>query len=129
MFREGPIPAFVHGLIEYIAGAVFIAAPFLFSFDSGTAKAVAIVAGVLVLIIAASTDMSTGLAKTIPLPAHVLLDYLLAILLIASPFLFGFSDDGTSTAFFIVVGVLYLLVTIGTRFIREEKPRRRGRPA
>jgi hypothetical protein len=129
MFREGPIPAFVHGLIEYAAGVLFIAAPFLFSFDSGTAKAVAIVAGVLVLIVASSTDMSTGLAKTIPLPAHVLLDYVLAILLIASPFLFGYSDDGTATAFFIVVGVLHLLITIGTRFIRDERPRQRARAA
>ena len=129
MFKQGPVPVFVHGVIEYLAAALFIAAPFLFSFDSGTAKAVAIVAGVLVLIIAASTDMSTGLAKTIPLPAHVLLDYLLAILLIASPFLFGFSGDGTATAFFIVLGVLHLLITIGTRFVRDEKSQRRARAA
>jgi hypothetical protein len=53
------------------------------------------------------------------------LDYILAILLIASPFLFGFSDDGTATAFFIVLGVLHLLLTIATRFIRDERPRRR----
>jgi len=124
MFKQGPIPAFVHGLVEYVAGALFIAAPFLFAFDSDTATAVSIVAGVVVLIVTASTAMSTGLIKSIPVPAHVVLDYLLAILLIASPFLFGFDEDGTATAFFIVLGVIHLLVTIGTRFIREERPRR-----
>jgi hypothetical protein len=131
MFKQGPIPAFVHGLLEYVAGALLVAAPFLLTFDSDTATAVSIVAGVAVLIIAASTAMSTGLIKSIPVPAHVILDYALAILLIASPFLFGFDDDGTATAFFIVLGVVHLLVTIATRFMREETPprRRRSSPA
>jgi len=131
MFRQGPIPAFVHGLIEYAAGVLLIAAPFLFSFDSDAATAVSIVAGVLVLIVAASTAMSTGLIKSIPVQAHVMMDYVLAAALIASPFLFGFSGDGTATAFFIILGVVHLLVTIGTRFIGEEQPprrRRRGEP-
>lgn len=125
MFKQGPIPAFVHGLIEYAAGVLLIAAPFVFPFDSDTATAVSIVAGVLVLIVAASTAMSTGLIKSIPVHAHVILDYALAILLIASPFLFAFDDDGTATAFFIVLGVAHLLITIATRFLRDEEPRRR----
>ena len=126
MFKQGPVPAFVHGLIEYVAAIVFIAAPFVLDFDSDTATAVAIVAGVLILIVAASTAMTTGLIKSIPVQAHVVLDYVLAILLIAAPFVFAFSDDGTATAFFIVLGVLHLLLTIATRFIRENRaPRRR----
>jgi hypothetical protein len=128
MFKQGPIPAFVHGLVEYGVGALFIAAPFVLAFDSDTATAVSIIAGVIVLIVAASTAMSTGLIKSIPVQAHVVLDYLLAILLIASPFLFGFDEDGTATAFFIVVGVVHLLMTIATRFIREERRRERTRP-
>ena len=123
MFKQGPIPAFVHGVLEYVAGALFIAAPFLFAFDSDTATAVSIAAGVVVLVVAACTAMSTGLIKSIPVQAHVILDYLLALILIASPFLFGFDDDGTATAFFIVIGVVHLLLTIATRFIREERPR------
>ena len=69
MFRQGPVPAFVHGLVEYAGGALLIAAPFLFSF----------------------------------------------------------SGDGTPTAFFIVFGVVYLLLTIATRFIREDRRGRRRR--
>lgn len=116
MLREGPIPRFVHGAIEYVAGVLLIAAPFLFSFDSNAAVAVAVVAGVVVLIVAASTDGPTSLVNSIPLAAHVLLDYALAALLVASPFLFGFSGESAPTAFFIVLGVAHLLVTIGTRF-------------
>ena len=125
MFKQGPIPAFVHGVIEYLAGALFIAAPFLFSFDDGTATAVAIVAGVVILVVTASTALPTGLIKSIPVHAHAVIDFALAAVLIAAPFLFGFSDDGTATAFFIVLGVVHLLLTIATRFVSEERPRRR----
>jgi SPW repeat len=128
MFKKGPVPAFAHGMIEYAAGVLFIAAPFLFGFDADAATAAAIVAGVAILVLAASTAMPTGLMKSIPIAAHVLLDYVLALLLIAAPFLFGFSDDGTATAFFIVLGVLHLLLTIATRFVRDE-PRRPARSA
>ena len=124
MFKQGPIPAFVHGIIEYLAAALFIAAPFLFAFDSGTATAVSIVVGVLILIVTASTALPTGLIKSIPVQAHAVIDFLLGAVLIASPFLFGFSDDGTATAFFIILGVAYLLLTIATRFVTEEQPRR-----
>ena len=124
MFKQGPVPAFVHGVIEYLAGALFIAAPFLFSFDDGTATAVAIVAGVLILVVTASTALPTGLIKSIPVQAHAVIDFALAAVLIAAPFLFGFSDDGTATAFFIVLGVVHLLLTIATRFVSEERPRR-----
>ena len=37
-------------------------------------------------------------------------------MLIASPFLFGFTEESSPTAFFIILGVVHLLVTIGTRF-------------
>ncbi len=119
----------MHGVVEYLAAALFIAAPFLFSFDDGTATALSIVVGVVVLIVAASTAWRTGLIGSIPVPAHVVLDYVLALLLIAAPFLFGFSDDGTATPFFIVLGVVHLLLTIATRFIAEERPAARRRAA
>src|SRR5919206_1721882 len=123
MLRQGPVPAFVHGMLDYLAGVLCIAAPFLFAFsDDGSATAVAIVAGVLIIVIAASSALTTGLIKSIPLQAHVVLDFLIAALLIAAPFLFAFSDDGAATPFFIVLGVWHLLLSIATRFVREARP-------
>jgi hypothetical protein len=127
MFKKGPIPPFVHGVLDYGLAALLIAAPFLFAFDADAATAVAIVAGVLVLVIGACTAWTTGIIKSIPVQAHVMLDYILAILLIASPFVFGFDDDGTATAFFIVVGIFGLLLAIATRFTPESRPRRAER--
>ncbi|MDQ3849702.1 MAG: hypothetical protein M3296_03690 [Actinomycetota bacterium] len=116
MLREGPIPRFVHGAIEYLAAALFIVAPFLFSFESDAATAASIVIGVLVLAVAASTDGPTSLVDSIPLAAHVLLDYALVAVLVAAPFVLSFSRESAPTAFFIVLGVVHLLLTIGTRF-------------
>jgi hypothetical protein len=116
VLRQGPIPHFVHGVIEYLAGVFLIVAPFLLSYDDGAAVAVSIVAGVAVLLIASATEGPTSLINSIPLPVHVVLDYGLAALLVATPFLFGFSGEGAPTAAFIALGVAHLLVTVGTRF-------------
>ena len=126
MLRQGPIPRLAHGLIEYAAVVLFIAAPFLFSFDSDAATAVAVVGGVAVLLVAATTEGPTGLVSQIPIAAHVVLDYLLGALLIASPFLFTFSDESAPTAFFIAAGVVHMLVTVATRFLVGEPGPRRG---
>lgn len=116
MLGQGPIPVFVHGLIEYVVGVLFVAAPFLFTFDSDAATAVSIIVGLVLLAVAASTDGPTSLINSIPVPAHVALDYVLAALLVALPFIAGYSDETAPTVLFIAVGVAHLLITIGTRF-------------
>jgi hypothetical protein len=125
MFREGPFPAFLHGLVEYVAGALFIALPLLLDYDSGAATAVSIVVGVLLIGVAASTDWGLSLNNQIPKAVHFALDWVLAGALIASPFLFGFSGESTPTAIFIAAGVLHILLTIGTRFGTKAKADRK----
>jgi hypothetical protein len=128
MVKQGPIPAFAHGLFEYIGGIALIALPLVLGYDSGAATAASIVLGVLVIFLTATTTWGTSLINSVPLPVHILLDYALAAVLIASPFLFSFSDESTPTAVFIAAGVLQLLVSIGTRYRKDEAPpRRRGR--
>jgi hypothetical protein len=127
LIRQGPITRAVHGLIEYVAGALFIAAPFLFAFESGTATAVAIVTGIVIIVVAAISAGPTSLVNSVPLAVHIVLDYVVAGLLVAAPFLFGFSGEGAPTAFFIVLGVMHLLVTIATRFGPRDDQRRRTR--
>ena len=132
MLKQGPIPRSLHGLIEYGAAVLLIAAPFLLDFDSGAATAVSIIAGVVVLFLAAATEGPTSLINYVPLAAHVVLDYVVAGLLIAMPFIAGFSDETEPTVLFVALGVLHILVTIGTRFRKvdgdDHRPRR-GRRA
>jgi hypothetical protein len=112
----------MHVLIEYGVAVLTILAPFLFSFDSTTAKLVSVLVGVGILVLAVVTDAPTGIARTLPVASHVVLDYVLALFVIVTPFVFGFSDDdNAATAYFIVLGVGYVLLAVLTRY-RGPKP-------
>lgn len=116
MLKQGPIPALVHGALEYLLGALLIAAPFLLDFDSGHATAASIVLGLLLLAFTAMSVIPTALVKGISVGLHVGGDVVFAVVLIALPFVLQFSGETAPTAAFIVAGVLHLLMTIGTRF-------------
>jgi hypothetical protein len=124
MIKQGPIPAFLHSLIEYVAGAALIAAPLLLDYKSGAATAASIVLGVLVLFLVATTTSTLSLIDQVPLAVHIVFDYAIAAVMIASPFLFGFSGKSTPTAVFLTGGVVWLLLSIGTRYRTEEAPER-----
>jgi hypothetical protein len=116
MFKRGPISPVVHGLLDYVFAALLIAAPFIIGFEADAATALSIAVGVAVLLLGAFTAWTTGIARTIPPVAHAMLDYALAVLLIALPFLAGFTDDGGASAFFVIAGVAGLLLAVATRF-------------
>ena len=117
MLRHGPIPQFLHGIIEYVAAIAFFAMPFLLDFRSDAATYLSVATGVLVLVVAATSAGPTSLVKEIPVAAHVIIDYVVALGLIAAPFAFDFTDDRRATAWFIGIGAAHLLITIGTRFL------------
>ena len=127
MLRDGPIPRAVHGLVEYVAAIAFIVVPFLLEYRSGAAVATSIIVGIVILVAAASTEGPTSLVNQIPITAHAVLDYLLAVFLVGAPFLFGFSDETAPLIFFLALGIAHLLLTIATRFLPEEAERGRGR--
>jgi SPW repeat len=52
----------------------------------------------------------------LPLQAHQTIEPFAAILLIAAPWIFGFSDNDTATTISIVAGVLVLLTGMSTRW-------------
>ena len=118
--RRGSIPLVVHGLAEYGLGILFIVGPSALSFDSDTAKVVSILIGAGIIAMAALTDYPTALMRRLPLDSHIVLDFVLSLFVIASPFVFGFTDDATAVAFFLIVGIAYLALTVMTRYRRHE---------
>ena len=124
MVKQGPVPAFVHGLYEYLAGAALVVAPLLLGYDHGAATAVSIILGILLIVLTATTAWTTSLVNQVSIPAHVILDYALVAVLIGSPFLFGFSDESLPTGIFIGGGVLHLLLSIATRYRKEDQVER-----
>ncbi len=123
MFRQGPLPAVVHGILGYLMGLALLAAPFVLDFDDTTATATAVVLGLILLIVAATTDLPTGLVHSVPRAMHAVIDYVVALALVAAPFVLGFTDDDTATPTLIALGVIHLLQTLATRFLRAKDAR------
>jgi hypothetical protein len=120
--RRGSVPLFVHGLVEYGLGALSILAPILFSFDSDGATVVCVVIGTGILVLGILTQSSTGIVRTLPLDSHIVLDYVIALAMIVMPFVLGFTDDEAALAYFVVAGIVYLLMTVMTRYRKSEGP-------
>jgi hypothetical protein len=114
--RGNSVSLFAHGVAEYGIGGLTILAPFLFSFDSDVARLVSLLMGAGIIVLAFVAEAPTGVARNMPIASHVVLDYVASIVMLISPFVFGFKDDAAATAYFIVIGIGYLLLTISTRY-------------
>jgi hypothetical protein len=85
----------VHGILDYIMGALLIASPWLFGFNSENAGAeawVPILLGVGMILYSIMTNYEYGLTDNISMKAHLILDVIAGLFLAASPWIFGFND-------------------------------------
>jgi hypothetical protein len=112
------IPTRIHGFLDYSMGLLLIAAPWLFGFAQGGAETwVPVALGAGALVYSLMTDYELGIARVIPMPAHLGLDGLSGLLLAASPWLFGFSD-------YVYLPHLILgIAEIGAALMTETSPR------
>jgi hypothetical protein len=129
--ERGPIPLNLHAALEPLMAVVIIAAPWIFQFSETTsATVICVIVGVVMLLVGSMTDWRMSLMRLIPLRMHLMGDLLLGAVLILSPLIFGFADEGGPTRFMVIVGVLELMTALMTRWDRTEAEptytRRRG---
>jgi len=123
---RGPIPLNLHAALEPLIAIVIIAAPWIFGFSNvDDAKIVCIAVGAVMLIAGSMTDWRLSIARVIPLRMHLATDLLLGAVLIVSPFVLGFGDQGGATRFAVIAGVLEILTALSTRW----DPIEAGEPA
>jgi hypothetical protein len=113
------IPTRVHGYLDYIMGALLIAAPWLFDFAEGGAETwVPVVLGAGAIVYSLMTDYELGATNAISMRTHLTLDLMSGALLAASPWLFGFAD-------YIYTPHLVLgIVEIGAALMTKREPAR-----
>lgn len=88
------IPTRVHGILDYLMGALLIVAPWLLDFaDGGPEQWVPVILGAGTIMYSLMTNYELGVAKVIPMSTHLAIDLVAGILLAASPWLFGFADE------------------------------------
>jgi hypothetical protein len=111
------VPTSVHGFFDYIGGIALIACPFIFGFYSmgGIAVILPIVLGIGLILYSLLTNYERGIpaVKFIPMPVHLILDFVAAVFLVVAPFLFGFANQGLNVWLpFVVAGVGVILLVI-----------------
>lgn len=103
------IPTRVHGIIDYLTGFLLIAAPWLLGFaDGGAEQWVPVALGGAVIAYSLLTDYELGAANLLPVPIHLGLDALNGLLLLGSPWLFGFAE--TVAWPHVVVGAMEIVI-------------------
>lgn len=83
-----------HAKIDYLAGIIFIASPWIFGFKESVAATWTVIAvGVTALIISLFTDYEGGMVRSIPMRVHLTADVFSGAFLASSPWLLGFADE------------------------------------
>jgi hypothetical protein len=111
------IPTKLHAPLDYIVGAGLIAAPWIFQFSEHTTPTVlSIVLGIGLIVYSLFTNYELGVWRMFPMAVHNLFDIAAGALLVASPWIFGFADDGTNVwAPFVVVGIAAIGLGLTTK--------------
>lgn len=100
--------------MDYLMGALLIAAPWIFDFNSGGAETwVPVILGVSVILYSLLTDYELGATRGISMRTHLTLDFLGGSLLAASPWIFGFNDSVYLPH--LVLGILEIGASLMTR--------------
>ena len=111
------IPTKFHAPLDYIVGVALIAAPWIFQFSEHTAATVVpIVLGIGLIVYSLFTNYELGVWKVAPMAVHNLIDIAAGIVLAASPWLFGFADDGANVWLpHLVVGLAAIFLGLTTK--------------
>jgi hypothetical protein len=122
------LPTKVHGVLDYVVGLALILAPNIFQFADVGGPAVFIprLLGVVLIAYSLFTRYELGVIKVISMPYHLIVDFLAALFLALSPFLFGFSNKSANVWLpHVVVGIAVIVVVIVSK---TQPSRSRERP-
>lgn len=88
-----PISTRFHGVMDYLMGLLFIAAPWLFGFadHNGLSNWAPIAAGMAMIVYSLLTRYELGMLPVISPATHVWLDIVAGVFLAVSPWIFGFA--------------------------------------
>lgn len=109
------LPTKIHGVLDYIVGIALVLAPNIFMFSDGPVAATTIprILGAVLIIYSLFTKYEWGVFKMLPMPYHLVIDFLASLFLAISPWLFGFSGEALNVWLpHVVVGVAVILVVL-----------------
>ena len=107
-----------HAAIDYVMALTLIIVPLFFLEDGGAAAWVPLIIGCVILLQSLITDYEYSAANLLPVPLHLGMDAVVGILLIASPWIWGFDERVWIPH--VVAGVLEIGTAAMTKYHRSE---------
>ena len=117
------LPFWIHQIIEYGIGALLV-----FQAIQSPRPVIPLLAGLVVVLLAATADGPAGCFRIVPRPFHRILDIVVAVGLIACAVILG-SDMGAAGQILLILGALALGVLTLRSDYRPKAVRRTQRPA
>lgn len=108
----------VHGAFDLLVGVAFLAAPSLFGLPQ-LPEALCYVFAALHLLLTAVTAFPLGVVHTMSLSVHGALEFLVALLLVALPWLMGFDRVEIARNVFVALGVVLFALWLATDYQAE----------
>jgi hypothetical protein len=114
-----------HSIIGFVVGILLLNAPYIFDFNdaSGAATNLARIFGVIIILSELTMRGSFSGIGFISVKTHIVLDILMGAFLVISPWLLGFSDEGTNAWLpHFIIGGLLMDTGLMTKLPVDEKP-------
>jgi hypothetical protein len=100
----------IHAFLDYPVAIALIALPFLLGLGSSNPLALylSVVTGIAAFILTLLTDHHLGVYRVIPYKFHLIVDFIVAIVFILTPFIFAFK--GIDSYYYWINGIAVLVV-------------------
>jgi hypothetical protein len=105
----------LHGYIDYSTVLIFLAAPSVLGLV-GLAALFAYALAAIHLLMTFLTNFPLGAVKVIPFPIHGWVERIVGPVLVIASFVPRLAFDGTAQAFYVVMGVVIILVGLLTNY-------------
>lgn len=113
----------IHGYFDFLTVFIFLLAPTLLGLEQLSAI-LAYSLAVVHLIVTLASDFPFGVVKLIPFTVHGWIERMVGPLLIAIPFILNFSDEEVARNFYILMGIVIIVIGMLTDYRTEVRMRK-----
>jgi hypothetical protein len=115
------ISPYVHGMLDYLTFISMLILPLTLKLN-GRPEFILIAFALFQFILAVVTRYPLGATRQVPFPVHGVIDLISGVLLLAAPWILGFTGMTDERNYYIVLGVYFLLVWVLTDFRGDTAP-------
>ncbi len=100
----------IHAYLDYPVALILMVAPFVLGLGNSNPLALwlSVVTGVAALILTLLTDHETGVFRVLPYKLHLAVDFLVGVVFVVAPIVFGF--NGLDAIYYFANGATVLVV-------------------